>query len=148
MNKIRIRINIFIGVLFFFSAASLNPIFSQDSVIDSLLNELLLAKEDTSKIKIFLNLSWEHHNSNPTKTVEYAKSALSLSESIGYDYGVARSLNHIGIGLDVQGELDEAMKYYQSALDFATEMEDEKLIRSYLNNVGLIVDSTNPQLKR
>ena len=138
MNRIRIRISIFFGVLLFFSATLLNPVFAKDSVVDSLLNELLLAKEDTSKIKIFLNLSWEHHNSNPTKTVEYAKSALSLSESINYRYGVARSLNHIGIGLDIQGELNEAMKYYQAALDIATEMENETLIRNYLNNVGLI----------
>ena len=138
MNRIRIRISIYFGVLLFFSATLLNPVLAKDSVVDSLLNELLLAKEDTLKIKIFLNLSWEHHNSNPTKTVEYAKSALSLSESINYKYGIARSLNHIGIGLDVQGELNDAMKYYQAALDIATEMENETLIRNYLNNVGLI----------
>ena len=140
MIKTSIRNNILLGIVLFVSTNVFNPIFAQESVIDSLLNKLLLAKEDSSKINIFLDLSWEHHNSNPNKTIEYAKSALKLSESIEYDYGVARSLNHIGIGLDIKGDLDEAMEYYQAALDLAEEIENEKLTRNYLNNVGLIYE--------
>ncbi len=132
------RNSILLGFLLFLSICLPNMIRAQETVVDSLLYELLHAKEDTAKINVFLNLSWEYHNSSPAKTVEYAKSALNLAETINYDYGIARSLNHIGIGLDVQGDLDEAMEYYQAALDIATEIENEKLIRNYLNNVGLI----------
>ncbi len=138
MRSYHFKTKILFGVLLFLSFNLFNPVTAQKSVIDSLHKAMLLAKEDTVKINIFLDLSWEYHNSNPTKTVEYAKSALNLSESIGYQYGVARSLNHVGIGLDIQGELDEAMNYYQGALDIATEIKNDKLIRNYLNNVGLI----------
>lgn len=138
MNRTSCRYHICLVFLLFLNTSFFNPVSAKESAIDSLLNELLYAKDDTAKINIFLDLSWEYHNSNPAKTIEYAKSALSLAESIKYKYGIARSLNHIGIGLDVQGELDEAMQYYQGALDMATDINNDRLIRNYLNNVGLI----------
>jgi signal transduction histidine kinase len=125
----------FLCSLFLLSHSS---VFGNDSVVDSLLNEIRLEDEDSLKVKLFLDISWEYHTSKPKQTIEYAQRAYDLSMVINYKKGVSSSLNHIGIGYDIQGDLEKAMKYYQSALDAAREMKDKKLIRSYLNNVGLI----------
>ncbi len=120
------------------SVFSISLSYGNDHIVDSLLNELKVIKEDSLKVKIFLDISWEYHTSKPHQTIVYAQRAYNLSLVINYKEGEASSLNHIGIGYDIQGDLDRAMDYYQSALNAAKELNSDKLIRNYLNNVGLI----------
>ncbi len=117
---------------------SFSTSFGNENSVDSLLNELKQVKEDTLKVGLFLNISWEYHVSNPKQTIAYAQRAFDLAKVIAYKKGEASSLNHIGIGYDVQGDLDKAMNYYQAASDAAADMDDKIGVRSYTNNVGLI----------
>lgn len=111
---------------------------AQRVVVDSLLNELQLAVEDTSKVDILIELGWEHHNSNPQQTIEYGQRALEFSEAINYEAGRASALNVIGIGLDIKGQLEDAMSYYKAALEAAQKLGDKSRLCGYFNNIGLI----------
>ncbi|MFT5166267.1 MAG: signal transduction histidine kinase [Saprospiraceae bacterium] len=140
MKYVNLLPSFLVRIAIFFAVFLLNdtPILGNDTVVDSLINELKQAKEDTLIVKLFLDISWEYHNSKPQQTIEYGQRAFDLSMVINYKKGACSSLNHIGIGYDIQGDLEKAMGYYQSALNAAEEMKDDKLIRNYLNNVGLI----------
>ncbi len=137
VSKIRfckIKIILIIALSIFNSSIS----FGNESVVDSLLNELNIVKEDSSKIKLFLKISWEYHTSRPKETIAYGERALGLSKAIEYKKGEISSLNHIGIGYDILGDLDKAMEYYKGACKAAEEMGNKRMVRSYTNNVGLI----------
>jgi len=112
--------------------------FGNGNTVDSLLNELKSAKEDTIKIRLFLDISWEYHTSKPQQTIAFAQRAYDLSRIINYKKGEASAFNQMGIGYDIQGELDKAMEYYEAASRLAEELNDSYGAQRYLNNMGLL----------
>ncbi len=128
-----------LATLFIFSLP-LAQVMAQQAVIDSLLIVLEEMNTDTGKVNILLDISWEYHNSKPKETINYAQRALDLAESAGFGRGKASSLNMIGIGLEVQGELDDAKTYFEYALELAREQGNKKMQRGCLNNIGLVYE--------
>lgn len=114
-------------------------VYANSHKIDSLRQELTLVKEDTNRIKLWLDISWEYHTSQPRQTIIYAQKAYQLSKDIYFKKGEASSLNMLGIGHDVQGNLDEALHYYKTASTVGEEMKHPAMIRNCLNNIGLIL---------
>lgn len=126
-----------ISIISFFCFTTLS-VQANENIIDSLLNELELVSEDTQKVELFLDISWEYHTSDPKQTINYAQRAFDLSRLLSYDKGETASLNLLGIGHDIKGNLDKAKGYYEIALSRAKEKGDMVMYRNCLNNVGLI----------
>lgn len=136
-NYLSIRLFRMLIIAGIISLCSLS-VAAKETTIDSLLNELKQTKGDTAKIRLFLEISWEYHTSKPKQTISFAQRAYDLSKVMDYQKGQAAALNHIGIGYDVQGELNQAMDYYQGAYDIAKELTDSLGLKHYANNIGLI----------
>ncbi len=85
-------------------------------LIDSLLVELPKMKEDTLKVKMFIELSSVHKDINPEIGVKYAEKSLALSKKINWDYGIATSYGVKAINLTWMSKYEEAILNYNLAL--------------------------------
>ncbi len=124
--------------------------FAEGTNLDSLLNELKIAKEDTNKVNILNSLSWELRNSEPDKAMNYGKQALKIALKLAKspDYakgmsgkeGIANSYNNIGFVHSGQGNYEKAIMYYQKSLKIKEELSDspnEALAQSGKRGMGI-----------
>lgn len=91
------------------------------SYVDSLLVELPKMKEDTLKVNLLNNLSFEYQNFNNQDGIKYGKNAFDLSKKINFKKGIATASKNIGINLSIQSKYKEANVYYDLALKNTTD---------------------------
>jgi len=114
-------------------------VFAQKNKIDSLEIAVKSAKEDSSKINILNDLSWEQIAvGNYTQADVSANQAFHLSEKINFKKGLSLSLNNIGIIYWYQGDYPKALEYQYKVLKLSEETGDKKRIAGALNNIGNI----------
>src|SRR5580692_191507 len=127
-------------VLFFQNAF---PGHAQTKTIDSLQQVLRTQQEDTSKVNTLNELAYEFTNfADSQKSLQFARQALSLSETINYKKGKALSFFRIGICYSSNGNLAEANKNFTLALKLYQEIGDKnRIARTYYelgNNYGVM----------
>ncbi|MCK5169417.1 MAG: tetratricopeptide repeat protein, partial [Bacteroidales bacterium] len=122
---------IFIFVILHYSN---NDLFSQKSITDSLYIELQKVKEDTNKVNILINLSFELQHSYPDSAVNYAEKGLNLAKKLNYKKGEAYLFNNMGNINRNLGRYDQAINSYKNAIDISTELT--KSPDAYLNSFG------------
>ncbi len=66
--------------------------------------------------------------------------ALQIREDIGYENGVAHSLNNLGLNYNGMGDRTTAIDFYLKGLDRATEIPDSGLMASILGNIGIMYE--------
>ena len=136
---ILLSIKIFLFVFIFCSAFNS---FSQDqSKIDSLINELKTAIEDTSKIKLYLKIGKQYRNTIPDTALFYYQKALNIAQSQKKQKTTANIYIKIGIVCWKKGDYQQAIDYYQKALKIYSDIEDKVGISRCLGNLGLIHDN-------
>ncbi|MBE9469442.1 MAG: tetratricopeptide repeat protein [Bacteroidetes bacterium] len=124
--------------IFFFLFVSLNIKASDKPIIDSLLNVLETANEDTNKVNLYINISKKYLSTSTDKALIYANKALKLSENLKFSKGIAHSYIYIGIGYYYQGSYDNALREYFNALNIYKKIDDKQQIVKLLNNIGTI----------
>ncbi len=118
--------------------------YAQQSQIDSITNiltekELFAAEyqKDTSYINSLNALAYQYVPVHVDSTYLMADRALKLSESLGYDNGIANSFLHIGIYHSEKGKSDKAIETYDKALIFAQKGNNLDLLFDINNNRGI-----------
>ncbi|HBS86044.1 MAG TPA: hypothetical protein DEA97_05775 [Bacteroidales bacterium] len=122
---------------------------AQDGRIDSLKNLYDNTNQDTSKIKLLLEIGdvWEFQN--PDTALDYYKKALALAESKAKEYKGKKSekdftilkascLRYIGIVYDSLGNLQTAEKYYKNALSADKKYDNYIGMAASCNNLGTL----------
>jgi two-component system NtrC family sensor kinase len=105
--------------------------------IDSLMNVLKGAKEDTLKVNTLIAVSLEKINAGEYKgSEEYANQALALSEKMSFLKGVSLSYNQVGLFHHYSGDYPIALEYFQRALKISMEIKDKLGISEVYNNIG------------
>jgi tetratricopeptide (TPR) repeat protein len=119
-------------------------VFSQTKE-DSLLKVLAAQKEDTGRVNTLNSLSWEFYNSNSNRSLQYAKQALKLAESLHFTKGLAAALNTIGIAYYFKGNYPEALNNYVRAARIleqeppeARDNSNKKKLSALYNNIAAI----------
>jgi tetratricopeptide (TPR) repeat protein len=115
----------------------INPLLSQQHKTDSLLNLLKTSKPDTNRVKIYYYLSDSNYDSDPYKSIEYAKEGLSLSEEVGFDHGASICLNAVGLAFSQLGKFDSALFYFKERYKVVSELDDKMGIASTYDNLGI-----------
>lgn len=114
-------------------------LFSQNKQIDSLLNVLATAKEDTAKVNTLNNLSRKFYESAEwAESKKYADDALLIAQKIGFKKGTANAFNHIANAYANQSNDDEALKNYFASLKIREEIGDKRGIANSYNNISRI----------
>lgn len=106
-----------------------------DKYIEELKSKLNLL-DGREKIHT-LNLISEHPTHiSPTKAIEYAKEALTLSQTLSYQKGKAVALKNIGLSYIYLGDCEKSIEYSLEALNFLQDNSDNKEISIILANIG------------
>jgi len=127
----------------------INPanFFCQPAKADSLNNLFNNAKHDTDRLYLLVQLTEECELSDILK---YAKPAVELADKLLQGKSnsksailkqKARALNNIGFIYEQNGEISNALYYYNNSLKISEEIGDKEGIATLLNNIGLMYNN-------
>ncbi len=111
------------------------------SQADSLLRELVLAKNPKTKITIYNKLFLEYEFENSTLAKSYLKKALSLAKQYALKKEIADTYNYFGFLAEDQDNYPLALKYYKMGLTIRKELNDLKGIGAFYNNIAIIYNA-------
>lgn len=106
--------------------------------IDSLQSALKKPLQDTARVNTLISLARRLYNANPTKMDTIAHEALSLSERVGYERGIANALLQIGRSYAVRGRYDEGADFILKARTLFEELRDTIGISGTWHSLGNI----------
>ena len=109
----------------------INSSFASD--VDSLKKELNIANPDTSKCRIYLELSTELTNKDSKKAIEFAESGLKLSQKLESVIWIARFYNSIAFNYMRMANADKALEYYTLSENSFKETNSNEIARVYSN---------------
>ncbi len=123
----------------FLSTAFINTVHAlNQNKVDSLLNDLKRAGEDTSKVNTLNALGMELSWSNPDTAIILANQALSLSEKTTSKKHSANSYHVIGWANYVKGNYPSSLENNFKALSLRKELADEAGIAKSISNIGIV----------
>jgi len=109
--------------------------------IDSLINELKTAKDDTSKVNTFLELGktyamWGSYDTSKN----YINNAILLSTNISYKRGLAKSYNFLGLVLCEIGDFEGARGNFELAIQIRKKINNKSDVIASIMNLGMVYD--------
>jgi len=120
--------------------------FAQNSRVDSFLNLIKTAKEDTCKVNHLNDLGWELMSSKPDTSVFLSKQALALASQISEQGDaklrpaaqkmMANSLGQLGAYSFYNADYPKALVYWTQALKIDEELKNKMGILRRLGNIG------------
>ena len=107
---------------------------AQDAKTDSLLKELVRAKNDSSKTFLLRNIGAGYYNQDPRKAIAYWRQAVELSYKLNFTKGLAINYINIGLGYAFLSRMDSSIIYTDSAIKYSKIIgEPDRLALAYLN---------------
>jgi len=111
---------------------------AQNPKIDSLQNQLQDLSDSQVKADILVALANQHYPSDLVQSIEYAQTALTLSQQLGHQKGTGDSYFILAKAVWRLNNPDQALDYYFNSMEVFREIEDKKSEGRVLNNVGII----------
>jgi tetratricopeptide (TPR) repeat protein/serine phosphatase RsbU (regulator of sigma subunit) len=108
------------------------------SKTDSLLNLLSKSEQDTNRILLLNELRRAYSSFLPSKSFEYGKEALELSQKLNYTKGLANSYGGLGSFYRQQGDYGKATEYQLNALKYYEKLSKYNGIATANNNLGVL----------
>lgn len=105
-------------------------------LIDSLLPLLPAMKQDTAKVKILNNLSYEFNRIDVDEGIRYGTEALELATKLHWKKGMATAHRLIGINYMDVASHDTAMENLEKSLAIFSEINDKAGIAKVYGNMG------------
>ena len=115
--------------------------FSQNAKIDSLLQVLKTAKEDTNKVNALNKISSSLYLAHPDSAILFAQQAAVLAEKINFRNGEANAYGNAGIGYRAKGDYMNALKNYFKSLKINESLNNKIEIARRLGNIGIVYGS-------
>jgi len=107
--------------------------------LDSLLSELPKAKEDTSKVKLLVDISFTYNSIAPDEGIKYGKQGLELAERIDWKKGIADAYSAIGVNYTFgKSDYTDGLGYFLKALNLIEELGSKPKKAKVLNNIGVV----------
>lgn len=110
--------------------------------IDSLLNELKIAKSDSAKAYIYVLLAKHSYKSDLEKSKEYCELAIEVSKKSNQLGPLSEANNIIGVYYKNKSQFSLAHEYLTTALSIARTNGDSLTVSKVLNNLGLVYKNT------
>ncbi|MBO9564559.1 MAG: tetratricopeptide repeat protein [Niastella sp.] len=120
--------------------------WGQTSKLDSLLNKLPTAKDDTAKVMLLRDIGNNYAHQDPLLAVAYWKQGVALGKRLEYIKGLARCYINIATGYSFAGMLDSSIIYSDTAIYYTRLTADPaRLALVYLNRADNYVNLHNPR---
>jgi len=97
-----------------------------------------MAKADTNKVRILLQLSSYYLDSSTEEAKRYGNLALDLSQQLMFNPGRALALKNIGVAFYFQGNTPATLDYYGQSLHIYDSIGDLESKARMLNNFGTV----------
>src|SRR5436309_1069427 len=104
----------------------LQPGFPQTKLIDSLKNQLLIVKDDTSKVLALGALADYYGFIQFDSSVFYGRQSLDLSNRINYQYGKLLGFRSMYFALNCQGNYPKALEAVLNMLKISKQIAKER----------------------
>jgi len=114
--------------------------FAQQTKIDSLVNLLENAKEDTTKAKALGELAIAYIYSNPDTAFTLAQKEFEIAKRTEVSKLMASALNTQGATFLLKSDYPNALKYFRKSIKITEELGDKIGTARTYNNIGLIYD--------
>lgn len=125
-------VGLFIVIVIVF--LSLCPsLYSQSNQLDSLLAVNTKLEQDTTWVDLQNAISWAYHTVNLDSAESYAHRAKVMAENLGYQVGMARAYNLLGVVASIRDQTDLQEKWNNMALPSA-EMSGDSFVLSVIYN--------------
>ncbi|MCK0147640.1 tetratricopeptide repeat protein [Arenibacter sp. F26102] len=113
--------------------------FSQQKQIDS-LEQLLLKnpQQDTVRLNLLINLSYDYYAFNPDKGLERANEAIELALRLQQTKKLASAYQHKGHNYSSKGQDTMALEMYDKAIDVHKKIDNHTGVARTTFNKGLI----------
>jgi signal transduction histidine kinase len=98
---------------------------------------LTIAKEDTNKVLLLSDLSFEYYTFDTDAGTYYGEKALALAEKLKWHSGIALACKSLGVNYAVKAIYPKALEYFTKSLSIYTELGDKKNIAGLSNSLGL-----------
>ena len=107
-----LRIVVLFSLLLYFAPGAK----AQNPYVDSLLQELKIAKNDTNKVKLLNDLCWEVKSYKTEDAIRYAKNSIKLSKELNYLSGESAGNYYLSDIHYNHGDFKLALVYANKAL--------------------------------
>ena len=115
-----------------------------EKIIDSLKLDLTKQNDDTSRIKLLLELSATYSTVDPEIGIQYANMALKSSEKAKWKVGIARAYSRLGVNYQRKSDNENALLFHQKSLQLFTSLDDKKgMAACYHNMAGSYRENSN-----
>lgn len=115
--------------------------------IDSLKHELFIAKHDTNRVLILVELAAHYQNNNTDSALIFGQRALDVGKKIKFLRGQARAFHRLGSTYRVIGELPKALTLMYNSLQITEENHFYFESARCLNLLGVLFLDLNEKLK-
>ena len=109
----------------------LSKVNAQDNTIDSLKQLISVAKEDTNKVQILINLGWAYQWDKPDSAILYGLRARQLSQQLNYIAGEIEVAPILSEALCSKGNFSQALEIDFKALKLAEKTGKQNLFYEY-----------------
>ena len=116
----------------------LNGFTQTQRTIDSLNNELNIAKSDTARVSILLNLASRYSYTKPSTALSYAEKSVKLLQNKKDDIWKCNAIGALGAINREIGNLPLALELSLKSLRIARTIKDYTAIRMRYNSIGNI----------
>mgnify|MGYP000280107484 CR=1 FL=1 len=125
------------------------PGFSQRvKILNELKDSLLSTDQDTTKIKLYADISHIYGFLNEDSCFYYTNRGLELAQQINYEKGEVLMLNHMGLYYLNAGNLPEALQVFIKARKMATKNHDQMGMALNLLGTALLYSNIDPVIAK
>jgi len=104
--------------------------------IDSAVARLPMLREDTNKVKLLAGISSRYMYINGDSGIVYGRSALELSEKLGWKKGIVMADNYMGLSYLSKSDYEKALEWYFKGLKINEGVKDRHLQGVLTGNIG------------
>ena len=126
-----------LALLFF--PLSLHARLQGKALLDSLLHEASLnKKQDTARVVLLKEISFEYASIKPDEGLKYGTDALKLAEQLGWKTGQISAFNSLFVNYFAKADYSSALVYGTRGLEISEKIGDKKHISTFLGNIAMI----------
>ena len=96
--------------------------YNNQKIIDSLMQEIPLAKNDTVKARIYIRLEAEFRSSDPKGALPFALKSLAIVKKMKWSKGLAVCYNEIGNNYNDRGMHDLSLANFMKSLKYSQQV--------------------------
>src|SRR6476646_4319496 len=116
------------SLVIFFSLIVISALPQNVQYVDSLKKILSKSEEDTNKVKLYKDISWEYQWSYPESALSYSLPGLQLAKKLHFEEGEFDNLTSLGMSLVLKGDYSKALETQLKARDVAERLNDHEKV--------------------